>query len=408
MRRSDGDSFRGLVVKVVQIVSCIGKESSGPSYSVPGLCRGLLGNGIDVSLHTLEPNPERDFTFPFFCYPRDRGLSGRIGCSRVMRTVLLETNADIIHNNGFWEGPNVYPWRIVCQLRKAGRRVPKIVNSPRGVFAPWALAHHAWKKRLFGVFGGQYAAMRRTDLWHATSEKEYEEIRAAGYRQPVAIIPIGMDLPSVEKREGVGESSGRPDRRLKRVAFFGRLHKVKAVDNLVRAWSRLVAAESKLTDNWELVIAGPDCGSKPELERIISDGRIPRVRFVGEIKGDEKYRFLSWADVYVLPSLTENFGVTLAEALVCGVPCIASQGTPWSGLVAEKAGCWVPIGIEPLVTALRELMTLTDEERQAMGARGREWIRRDFSWHGVGLKMKAAYEWLLDPSRPHPDWIKVS
>ena len=232
-------------------------------------------------------------------------------------------------------------------------------------------------------------------MWHATSEKEYHEIRAAGYRQPVALVPIGMDLPDVTRSrvERVDRVEGN-----RKVVFFGRLHKVKGVDRLVRAWEQVVR------DGWELVIAGPDCGMLEELKSIVAERKLPRVSFVGEINGHAKYAFLADADIYVLPSDTENFGITVAESLASGTPVIASQGTPWEGLEREKCGRWVPIGVEPLAAALKELMAMSDAERAAMGARGREWIRRDFAWEGIGAKMKAAYEWLLGQG-PKPDCV---
>ena len=231
-------------------------------------------------------------------------------------------------------------------------------------------------------------------MFHATSEKEYEEIRAQGYRQPVAIVPIGMDLPELEVSGSEFRVSGFGlEKRLKRVVFFGRLHKVKGVDRLLLAWEKVAR------DGWEVVIAGPDCGMLEELKGIVAERKLPRVSFVGEINGPAKYEFLAGGDVYVLPSDTENFGVTVAEALASGTPVIASQGTPWQGLERERCGRWVPIGVEPLAAALEELMGMDDTERTAMGARGRAWIRRDFSWKGIGAQMKAAYEWLLAPEK---------
>jgi glycosyltransferase involved in cell wall biosynthesis len=88
------------------------------------------------------------------------------------------------------------------------------------------------------------------------------------------------------------------------------------------------------------------------------------------------------------------------------VPVIASQGTPWEGLEKEKCGCWIPIGIESLKTALKELTVLSDEERQVMGERGQDWIRRDFSWKGIGAKMKDAYAWLLGQG-DKPDCVRM-
>ena len=352
----------------------------------------------------------------------------------------------------------------------------------------------------------------------ATCEKEYHEIRALGFKQPVAIVPIGMEVPTLEEKpqntqktqkgpcgqdcqcgnkttehteytEGCCaqdcQCDGKPQNtqktqkgpcgqdcqcdgnkttegasrqlpvasgefpsathsgaywpdgltteyteytekseatgylktrnweletgncacgapRLRRIVFFGRIHKVKAVDHLVKAWGQV---QESLPD-WELVIAGPDCGAKGELEAVIAEEQIPRVRFVGEINGQAKYDFLTEADIYVLPSHTENFGITVAEALACGTPTIASQGTPWEGLETEKCGKWVPIGVAPLEAALRELTSLTDDERAAMGERGRAWIQRDFSWDGIGAKMKAAYAWLLGQGE-RPDWVKL-
>ena len=392
---------------IIQVVPSIGDESSGPSYSVPGLCCGLVENGCDVSLHFAGKTPARKFSFPVHAYPVKRFPHPRIGRSSEMLKGLKEAckEADIVHNNSFWMFPNVYP-----AMAKKGTKC-KIVNAPRGTLAEWSLKHHWLQKKLFGWFGGQYVAMAATDMWHATCEKEYEEIRALGYRQPVAIVPIGMDLPEVEPRNT--QNTLNDGRKRKRIVFFGRLHKVKAVDNLVLAWEKIcsqsaptssVCSVDSVVQNWELVIAGPDGGVRRELEALVSDRKIPRVSFVGEINGDAKYRLLSAADIYVLPSLTENFGVTVAEALVSGTPVIASQGTPWQGLEREKCGRWVPIGVESLAAALDELMSMSEEERAAMGARGREWIRRDFSWKGIGTKMKAAYEWLLGQGEK-PEWV---
>ena len=367
-------------MRVIQTVSGIGMEASGPSYSVPGLCSGLKAVGVDVCLHARMWEKKRDFSFDYVAYPylRSRFLPG---ANPLMRDGLRKAcrDADILHSNGLWNMPSVYPgWAV------RGTRC-KLVVAPRGTLATWALRKGWLKKKIFGLLF-QNQVLRRADMFHATSEKEYEEIRARGYRQPVAIVPIGMDLPDVMRSrvERVDRVEGN-----RKVVFFGRLHKVKGVDRLVRAWGEVVR------EGWELLIAGPDRGMLEELKSIVAERKLPRVSFVGEINGHAKYEFLADADIYVLPSDTENFGITVAEALASGTPVIASQGTPWEGLEREKCGRWVPIGVEPLAAALKEMMAMGDAERAAMGARGREWIRRDFAWEGIGAKMKAAYEWLL-------------
>ena len=384
-------------MKVEQIVPAIAEEASGPSYSVPGLCRGLAENGVDVRLHVLSPVPQLTGNFKVATYPRHTFPHPRFGRSPEMLNGLCEEGmtADILHNNSLWMFPNVYAdWAIRKMRRNGWGKFPKVVNAPRGTLAKWSLEHSKWRKKAFGLYA-QKAALAHTDMFHATSEKEYEEIRAAGYKQPVAIVPIGMDLPRV-KHMRQGET--------KKVAFFGRLHKVKAVDNLVLAWATLMKRDSSIMAGWELLIAGPDCGVKELLVSMVHELALRNVRFVGEINGAAKYEFLSQADIYVLPSLTENFGITLAEALACGTPCIASKGTPWAGLEREKAGRWIPIGVEPLAAALKDMMAMSDDERSTMGEHGRRWIERDFSWQGIGFKMKAAYEWLLGAGEK-PEWV---
>lgn len=383
-------------MKVIQVVPSISAESSGPSYSVPALCQGLASVGCDVSLHFLDDVPSQLANVPFQVTSytrRELGLKN-LGRSPVLFAGLMEAarTAEIIHNNSLWMMPNVYPSWVVRRLRQRKENPHiKLVTSPRGTLARWSLAKGKWKKRIFGALF-QYPALRLTDMFHATSEKEYEEIRDQGYKQPVAIVPIGMDVPEVESH--VKEDVGR----VRKVVFFGRLHKVKGVDRLVRAWEEVAQG------GWELVIAGPDCGMLEVLKRIVAEGDVPRVSFVGEINGSAKYDFLAGGDIYVLPSDTENFGVTVAEALASGTPVIASQGTPWQGLEKERCGRWIPIGVEPLAAALKEMIAMSDEERAAMGARGREWIRRDFSWKGIGAQMKSAYEWLLGHG-DRPEWV---
>jgi len=92
--------------------------------------------------------------------------------------------------------------------------------------------------------------------------------------------------------------------------------------------------------------------------------------------------------------LNENFGVTVAEALAAGTPVIATKGAPWGALQREGCGWWIDHGVEPLATALANAMMLKREALQAMGAKGRAWMARDFSWDRVAYDMLNIYRWL--------------
>lgn len=382
-------------MNVLHVIPSIAEESSGPTYYMLRMGNSLADAGVKVKLHTLLPLPRLSMQLQFQVKGYPRYDLFNMGFSPEMRRGLAKaaSSMDIIHNNSLWMMPNLYPYKV------AMRSGCKIVTSPHGTLSAWALARGRWKKRVFGALF-QYPALRHTDMWHATCEKEYEEIRNMGFRQPVAIVPIGMDVPEflVSGSEFLVPGSVT-ENQMKKVVFFGRLHKVKGVDRLVRAW------EEVAREGWELLIAGPDCGMLEELKGIVAERKLPRVSFVGEINGHAKYEFLAAADIYVLPSDTENFGVTVAEALASGTPAIVSQGAPWHGMEREGCGRWVPIGVEPLAAALKELMAMSDDERAAMGARGREWMRRDFSWKSIGAKMKSSYEWLLGHGEKQ-EWIR--
>jgi glycosyltransferase involved in cell wall biosynthesis len=108
------------------------------------------------------------------------------------------------------------------------------------------------------------------------------------------------------------------------------------------------------------------------------------------------------ADLFVLPSLNENFAITVAEALAVGTPVIATKGSPWSGLETEGCGWWVDHGVDPLAAALGKSMSMSRAALNAMGERGRAWMVRDFSWTRVATDMLGTYRWLLGHSRQPP------
>lgn len=370
------DNVKGM--KALITVASIQNESAGPSYTVPSLCGGLARNGVDVQLHVLDSVPERKREYAVATYERRRLPVWALGRSpEMLRRFKEELKVcDIVHNNGIWMMPNVYP-----AIAKRGTDC-KLVFCPRGGLSRTALGRSRLKKFLMGHFGGQYMALRETDMFHAASMKELQEIRALGYRQPIALVPNGIDVPQVAHRPFKATD--------RKIAFFGRIHETKAVDHLVSAWGNIAARYP----DWSLDIAGPDCGAVPMLKAMISERSIPRVSFVGELHGEEKYKFLASADIYVLPSLTENFGITIAEALACGTPVIASRGCPWEGLVEKDCGWWIDIGVDALTAQLEAALATAPSALHAMGERGKEWMASDYSWDGIAKKMLSAYEWL--------------
>jgi len=377
-------------MKVVYTVASIGNESAGPSYSVSRLAANVASFADDVSLLACKPEPTGSFAFRGRYFDQASINIGRMAFSPDLHHGLLDEcmNADILHANALWMMPMVYPgW-----VRK---RCPncKLVWSPRGAMAQWTLDKSKWQKKIFGALL-QWPAVRQADMFHATSMKEYEEIRQLGFRQPVALLPIGIDVPVVDK------AKAKAGAKMRKIVFFGRLHAVKKVDDILLAWEQV---HNEMPD-WEVQIAGPDFGVEADLRNLVASHNLPRVTFVGELKGQAKYDFLASADLCLLPSLTENFGITVAESLVCETPVIASQGTPWSGLNDNNCGWWVPNGADAIAKAFREAVAKSPEEMTTMGLNGKAWMMRDFAWPSIGRNMLTAYEWLLGEA-DKPDFV---
>lgn len=382
--------LRGNTIKIIHVIAGLGVHNGGPSYSVPRLCAALDHLGCESSLLTVreaqgepsDPNAEA-YRHSFGQIP----VVSSLRLSSDLRRALSKRAAsvDIIHNHGLWLLPNVDAGRV------AARAAKPLVVSPRGMLANAALKFSPKKKALFWALI-QRDALASAAAWHATSAEEADDIRAYGIQGPVAVIPNGVDLPDAVASHGFE----KPTRTL---LFLSRLHPKKGLPDLIAAWSR-VAQERP---NWNLVIAGPDeAGHRSYLEKQITQLGASRIRFTGAVSGVLKSELFETADLFVLPTQNENFGIAVAEALANGIPTIVTRGAPWNGLEIERCGWWIDHGVEPLVAALREAMALPSSERQAMGQRGRAWIEKDFSWDSIGRDMSEVYRWLLGRAERPP------
>lgn len=379
-------------LKIIQIVSSIEAEAAGPAYSVPRMARALTEVGHDCQLMSLG-TPGHCETMGVSHTRFTRQVVGlgplcKLGVSSDMKRALADLVgvADIFHTNGLWMMPNCYPSSVALPGRT------EVVLSPRGMLSGSALQYSASAKRVFWTLW-QQRALRRVGLFHATSEMEFEDIRRAGWQQPVAIVPNGIDLPELEDIPVRRPSDQRT------ILFLGRLHPIKRLETLIEAWSGLEAA----FPNWRLVIRGPgDPDYAAKLRDHAASFDMSRCEFGDALYGAEKLRAFQEASLHVLPSASENFAMTVAESLACSTPVIASRGTPWRGLPENRCGWWVEHGAGPLAVALREAMSLPPAELDRMGANGRAWVLRDFSWDAIGRDMGRAYQWLKLDGDPPP------
>jgi len=312
---------------------------------------------------------------------------------------LEQAHLDVLHLHGLWMYPSV-----ACLVwgRRTGR--PYIV-CPQGMLDPWALRNSAWKKRL-AAWAYENANLRGAACLHAVSEAEAQSIRAYGLRNPIAVVPNGVDLPCQQVSKPAPWEADLPDG-AKVLLYLGRLHPKKGLPNLLRAWG--LSGRGRESGEWRLVIAGWDQGGHEAELRLLTEelGITETVVFAGPQFGEDKAASFRRATAFVLPSFSEGLPVAVLEAWAHGLPVVM---TPQCNLPEGfAAGAAVQVDPEPasIAAGLRELFRMSDAERHAIGERGRRLVEERFSWPKIAQQMKAVYEWVLGGG-PRPECVETA
>ena len=377
-------------------------EYGGPSNSVPALAEALAQAGVRVDLVTCKSSPGQAAPHlpPSGLVPTrlvsraNRITRWRSAGNEFARCLTQSPRGDaysVVHDHGLWL-PNNHA--VAVASRQLG--IPRVV-SPRGMLTGWALQHRGWKKRM-AWWLYQRRDLESATLLHATSSAELKTFREARLRQPVAVIPNGVNLPLAP-----GLELGTRNSELRTLLFLGRIHPIKGLTDLIEAWSSIKPT------GWHAIFAGHDEPfHRQELELSLRQRGIERdFTFTGPVEGEAKRTLYRQADLFILPSHSENFGIVVAEALAYGVPVIATRGTPWENLVTHRCGWWTETGGGPLAAVLREAMALSDEARREMGQRGRRLVEQEYSWPSIATQMRDTYRWMQEGG-PKPSCVFTS
>lgn len=308
---------------------------------------------------------------------------------RALRDEVKASPPALIHDHGIW-----LPTNVAAALVAGAWNVPLVVST-RGMLTDWALQHNRWKKWLaWKVY--QRRVLEHASLFHVTSQEEVDALRDLGFGQPAAVVPNGVPLPELRRPTG---SPGEKNRAL----FLSRLHPKKGLPMLLEAWARVQP------EGWMLELVGPsEKGHRDELEGRVRQLELSdSVQFAGPVSDEEKWNVYRQADLFLLPTHSENFGIVVAEALAAGVPVLTTTGAPWEELETRNCGWWVDPDTESIAAALDKATALDDEQRIEMGRRGRALVEERYTWEGVAAQMIAAYRWLLEEGS-QPDIVQCA
>ena len=363
-------------------------EYGGPALSTYLTIKGLLLNGVNASL-LMAPldNPKQLLANDIDIYYTGRILNHRWGYIPNIWKNLNELDADLFHIQGLW----LYLNHATANYAQKCK-IPYIVTL-RGMLYPQALAVSALVKKLaLGVY--QRRDLQCAACIQATCKEEMEYYRNLGFTNPVAVIPNPIDLDNCVEKPILQKPHFR-------IGYLGRVHPRKRIERLIYAMSAL---QDKIKDAELVVIGSGDENYESFLKNEVERLKLRNVTFAGFLTGDEKDAAISGLSVLAVPSDFENFGNIVTEALVRGVPVIASTGMPWQELETHQCGWWINNDQESINKTILKAYEIGEAERIQMGMNGKRLMKENYSVEVLGEKMMRLYEWILGKTNK-PDFV---
>lgn len=283
-----------------------------------------------------------------------------------------------------------------------GARFANSLNLPytvtlRGMMYPNAMKKSCLKKKI-ALKLYQNKILKNSSCIIATCEDEYRYFRNLGFNTPVAILPNPIEIPIISERLFQKNDTIR-------IGYLGRLHERKRVERLIYALDYL---KDKIDDiKLELIIIGADdikyeIFLKSEVRRL----GLNNVIFTGFLKGEEKNIMLNTLTYLAVPSDFENFGNVITEALVRGIPVIASKGTPWIDLINYNCGWWIDNDQNSLNNTIYEAVLLDKNILNQMSSNGKKLIKEKYSLEIIGKQLKELYNWIITKEKK-PDFVHL-
>jgi glycosyltransferase involved in cell wall biosynthesis len=390
--------------RVAHVTSWLSLEGGGIPPVIGGLVRENSRSGIGCMVAGLrdelasagEPFPGTKTVMGNTIGPNSFGFSPQLKSRLAAET----KGSFVIHSHGLWMHPGV----IARELANSAG-IPLVI-SPHGMLEPWALVNSRWKKR-FAAMLFENHNLRSASCLHALCGAEARNMRDYGLRNPIAIIPNGVDLeqfnplPSYEAiTEEFPVLRGK-----KRMLFLSRIHPKKGLPHLLKAWQKL----GPEFGNWTLLIAGGDQnGHAQEIDSLSKQLRLENaVVFLGPLRGEAKKRALAGSDAFVLPSFSEGFSMAVLEAAAFGLPVLFTPQCNFPELTANGGAIEVQPNEADCLTGLRQMFSLSAGQLKGMGSRGKMLIQRKYTLPACAARMAAVYAWLLNLG-PMPECISLN
>jgi glycosyltransferase involved in cell wall biosynthesis len=366
-------------VNILQLISSVNPAGGGPTEGVKQLGITLINQGHQVEVASLDPPGApcaRQFPLPLYALgPATLGYAFSPRLIPWLRTNRSRYDAVIV--NGIWQFHSFAAWRA---LRNSS--TPYVLFT-HGMLDPWFKKRYPLKhvkKWLYWPWA-EYRVLRDAQAVLFTCEEERVLARQSFwlYRCHEVVVNFGTPKPTGDPEREINEFFDRyPALRGKKLALFmGRIHPKKGCDLLIEGFAKVLARHSE----WHLVIAGPDqVGWQKKLQQRAEQlGVASRMTWTGMISGFTKWGALRAAEVFVLPSHQENFGIVVAEALAAGTPALISDKVNiWREIQADGGGLVAEDTFAGTCESFRAYLALPEEKKLAMRQFARQCFEQRF------------------------------
>lgn len=371
-------------VKFLHVTASMSPEWGGPVTCVQGLTSALVRQGMDC--HVVTASGRRvgtdTVTIPGVPVRRfDTGFASRFwtghstGLSAHMDEQLAAGSFDVVYIHEIWHHAGF------AAARAARRRGVPYIQVFHGALDPWRLRRKRFRKLVYSRavlkrFVNSAAAL------HVLTEAEKTRAAELGFTAPAFVIPNGVDPGPRDASPDTSDFlSRRPKLRGKRVVLFlGRVHPMKGLDVLARAFSRVASS----IEDAVLLVVGPDNdGAQGAVESILREsGVLDRVVFTGMLTGNDKAAAFACADIFVLPSHSEGFSTATVEAMAAGLPVVVSEQCHFPEAAEHDAGFVVRNDETAVANAVGALL-LDDDLCARMGRNGRKLVAERYTWNVI-------------------------
>lgn len=379
-------------MRILRIIASVNPKAGGPIEGMRLSANALAPMGVESEVVSLDaPEVAEAAAFPY----KVTALGPGIG--KVRYTPKLP--AWIYQNRDRFDAAIIHGlWHYISVGGHAGLMRAKIpyVLFPHGMMDPWFKKAHPLKHvAKQAVWFWQGRALRDASEVLFTSEEERRLARGVfrGYDYRERVVSYGTtgpaDDPDGQLAAWRSFAPGLANRRY--LLFLSRIHAKKGCDLAIMAFARIAAAHPDV----DLVMAGPDqTGWMAELKKLADKlGVGARIHWPGMLTGDVKWGALRGAEVFVLPSHQENFGIVVAEAMACGTPVLTTdQVNIWQEVEASGGGLISDVSADGIHRSLMTWFGMTEAQRDAMRSKALKGFRERFGIDAAARDLLAALQ----------------